>query len=303
MKKEKIQSIKLLNTNNVSILSRKLYDKIKNDLNGSFLSLSGGALTGNTTLTTGANEAYYLAKRSDTGTEVWMGIGSGGINHGIYSRVLDGWLMYCDGVNTQLNGNASTATKLKTGRVITIGNTNRTFDGSGNITWTLTDIGAAAVNHTHTSNQISDATNTNKANMLVKRDGNGNFSAGTITASLSGNASTATKLQNARTINGTSFDGTGNITTSNWGTARNIQIGNTSKSVNGSANVSWSLSEIGALPLNGGTINGVINSTYETGTHLNGNQGKAIINSTASAGAYTMLAKMNSTNGYFTFGT
>lgn len=56
----------------------------------------------------------------------------------------------------------------------------------------------------------------------------------------------ATKLATARTINGTSFDGTANITTANWGTARTIKIGNTGKSVNGSNNVTWSLSEIGA---------------------------------------------------------
>lgn len=72
----------------------------------------------------------------------------------------------------------------------------------------------------------------------------------------------ANTLTTARTINGTSFNGSANITTSNWGTARNITIGNTTKSVNGSGNVSWSLSEIGAadasklLPLTGGTLTG-----------------------------------------------
>ena len=50
----------------------------------------------------------------------------------------------------------------------------------------------------------------------------------------------------ARTINGTSFDGTANITTSLWGTARNISIGGTSKSVNGSADITWAQSEISA---------------------------------------------------------
>lgn len=60
------------------------------------------------------------------------------------------------------------------------------------------------------------------------------------------NAATATTLQTARTINGTSFNGSANITTANWGTARTLTIGNTGKSVNGSANISWSLSEIGA---------------------------------------------------------
>ena len=56
------------------------------------------------------------------------------------------------------------------------------------------------------------------------------------------------------------------------------------------------------LPLAGGTMTGTINSSKTTGTILAGNQGAAIINSTASAGSYTMLAKMNSTNGYFTMG-
>ncbi|MCP6053596.1 hypothetical protein NL338_25770, partial [Klebsiella pneumoniae] len=64
--------------------------------------------------------------------------------------------------------------------------------------------------------------------------------------SFGGNAATATKLQTARTINGTSFDGSANITTANWGTARTVTVGNTAKSVDGSANVSWSLAEIGA---------------------------------------------------------
>ena len=84
---------------------------------------------------------------------------------------------------------------------------------------TASEIGAASSSHTH-----------NYA---------GSSSAG-------GNANAAIKLATARTINGTSFDGSANITTANWGTARNIQIGNTAKSVNGSANVTWSLSEIGA---------------------------------------------------------
>lgn len=70
---------------------------------------------------------------------------------------------------------------------------------------------------------------------------------GGFTGALTGNASTATTLQTARTINGTSFDGSANITTANWGTSRTLTIGGTGKSVNGSANVSWSLSEIGAL--------------------------------------------------------
>lgn len=62
---------------------------------------------------------------------------------------------------------------------------------------------------------------------------------------INGNVASATKLQTARLINGTAFDGTVDIVTNSWGEARNITIGNTKKSVNGSADVSWSLEEIG----------------------------------------------------------
>lgn len=45
-----------------------------------------------------------------------------------------------------INGNSSTATKLKTPRTLTIGRAGRVFDGSANIGWTLADIGAATQN-------------------------------------------------------------------------------------------------------------------------------------------------------------
>ena len=67
-----------------------------------------------------------------------------------------------------------------------------------------------------------------------------------VQTTVSGNAGSATKLATPRTINGTNFDGTANITTANWGTARTLTIGKTGKSVNGSGNVSWTLDEIGA---------------------------------------------------------
>ena len=85
---------------------------------------------------------------------------------------------------------------------------------------------------------------------------------GTVTySSNQGIVNAANKLVTPRQINGTNFDGTANITTAKWGTARNIQIGLTSKSVDGSGNYSWNLSEIGALPLTGGTLTGKVTST------------------------------------------
>jgi len=65
-----------------------------------------------------------------------------------------------------------------------------------------------------------------------------------ITGDISGNSASATKLFTARNINGIAFDGTANVTTVNWGTARTITIGATGKSVDGSANVVWTVNEI-----------------------------------------------------------
>ncbi len=99
------------------------------------------------------------------------------------------------------------------------------------INWATTDIEAG--------------TSLNTQNTLVRRDGSGNFSAGTITAALTGNSSTATTLQTTRTINGTSFNGSTNITTNSWGYSRNLAFtgfatGN--GNVDGSGNVSIELS-------------------------------------------------------------
>jgi hypothetical protein len=70
---------------------------------------------------------------------------------------------------------------------------------------------------------VNAATEDNTGSAIVKRDATGNFSAGTITANLSGNASgssgsctgnaaTATTLQTSRNINGVSFNGSADIT-------------------------------------------------------------------------------------------
>lgn len=95
------------------------------------------------------------------------------------------------------------------------------------INWAITDIEAG--------------TSLNTPNTLVSRDGSGNFSAGTVTANLSGNASTASTLQTSRTINGTPFNGSANITTNSWGTSRTFALIGAitgSASINGSANIS-----------------------------------------------------------------
>jgi hypothetical protein len=72
------------------------------------------------------------------------------------------------------------------------------------------------------SNSATTATNANTASAIVARDASGNFSAGTITAGLTGNASTATTLQTARDIQGVSFNGSANITVVTAGTGISV---------------------------------------------------------------------------------
>lgn len=77
-----------------------------------------------------------------------------------------------------------------------------TADQAGNTTFTVT----------------SNATNANTANTLVARDASGNFSAGTITAALSGNASTATNADQLDGQHGSYYQPASTaITTSNIG--------------------------------------------------------------------------------------
>jgi len=63
-------------------------------------------------------------------------------------------------VNTitgSVSGNSATATKLATARTLTVGSTGKSFDGSADVSWTLSEIGAAATSHTHTIAAITDA--------------------------------------------------------------------------------------------------------------------------------------------------
>lgn len=197
------------------------------------------------------------------------------------------WLnVYATTFTGNLSGNASSATKLQTARTINgvafDGTKNITIDAGGSGHTILNSSGTAMTQRSKL--RFNNATVTDDANndvtIITPTGTTGNYlplSGGKLTGSvtpttnntlslgtsslkfstmyattfygaLSGNASTATKLANARTINGTSFNGSANITTTNWGTARNIGIVNSDgtgtavvTSVNGSANVNLKL--------------------------------------------------------------
>ena len=92
-----------------------------------------------------------------------------------------------------------------------------------------------------------------------------------ITGNASGNAASATKLQTARSINGTNFDGTGNIVTSYWGAARSFSIvssngsgASSAVSVNGSGNVSLYLPSTITASLSGNATTATTLQTART---------------------------------------
>jgi len=169
-------------------------------------------------------------------------------------------------VTGNVTGNADTATsagKWTTARTITLGGDltgNVSIDGSANVTLTATVAansvalgtdttgdyvaGATAGNYITVSGTAGegwsptiavDATSANTASKVVARDASGDFAAGTITASLSGNASTATsagKWTTARSITlggdlsgSVSLDGSSNVTLTATVAANSVALG------------------------------------------------------------------------------
>jgi hypothetical protein len=176
-------------------------------------------------------------------------------------------------VTAALSGNSTTATALATGRTIGMTGdvvwTSASFDGSGNVTGTATiQPDSVALGTDTTGNYVEsvangsyltgggaasegaaltlgvDATDLNTASKVVARDASGNFVAGTITAALTGNASTATTLQTARTIGGVSFNGAADInlpgvntagTQATSGNAGSATVLQTARTINGTS--------------------------------------------------------------------
>lgn len=128
----------------------------------------------------------------------------------------------------------------------------------------------------------------------------------TLGVSITGNAATATKLQTARTINGTSFNGTTNITTAYWGATRTITL---SGAVTGSASVNGSQNVTITTTYQTGSIDGRYVGGKKTAGH--GSQGTAYTADTYSSNfvnkAFVAYAERGSwayaNNGYITTNT
>ena len=81
-------------------------------------------------------------------------------------------------------------------------------------------------------------------------------------------AGKATKLENARTINGTSFDGSSNITTQQWGQGRNLTIDGITQLINGSSDIDFNTIKFYRLTLRPNQVYGHNGCTKVGEKHL-----------------------------------
>jgi len=175
-------------------------------------------------------------------------------------------------VSGNISGQAgSVANALTLGTYLTGG----TYNGSAAVTATV------------------DATSANTASKVVARDSSGNFSAGTITATLSGSSTSATTATNlaggaANQIPYQTGSGATSFITAASGT-------NTVLNFNGST-FSWSAGTISGVPL-GSNLNSLTAGTYLTGTAYNGSAAQTWTVDAASANtASTVVARDASGN-------
>lgn len=182
--------------------------------------------------------------------------------------LVSGVARFANGLIGNLNGNASTATKLATARKIG----NASFDGSADIT--LAQIGASAVGHIHDYLPLSGGVITGDLVINGYLLGEAKSTGATNHAILLGHAnqnymnfyetgglfqfykSTSGKntLLGKITSNGWEGNVVGNVTgnastatsTGKFTTARNITIGSAKMSFDGTSDISFSLSDIGA---------------------------------------------------------
>ena len=148
-----------------------------------------------------------------------------------------------------LTGNASTATALETARTIH----GVSFDGTANIDLSevISDtVGAMFSSNTETGITATYQDSDNTIDLVV----------GTLNQDTTGNAATATALETARTIGGTSFDGTANIAIALAATATALANARTIHGVSFDGTANIDLTEVIQ-----DTVGGMFSSNTETG--------------------------------------
>lgn len=173
--------------------------------------------------------------------------------------------------------------------------------GNGTLTMAVSGTGLSG-SATFTANQsgnstftvTSNATSANTASAIVARDASGNFSAGTITASLSG---TATQVSNSLTL-ATSGTGLSGSATFNGATAQTFTVTSNATSANTASTI---VARDASGNFSAGTITASLSGTATTATTanaLNASNSYTVAGLTVStAGAYIVANRTSSGSG------
>jgi hypothetical protein len=197
-------------------------------------------------------------------------------------------------ITAALQGNATTATTLQTARLIN----GVSFNGSANITVTANTpntltrgsyLTGANFNGSAATTWAVDATTTNTADKVVARDASGNFAAGTITASLSGNATTATTATTATNANNVAVTDDNVTNTTYYPTFSVGASGNQAQKVSASK-LTWNPS---TAVLSAPTFSGALQGNATTATTL---QTARLINGVSFNGSANITVTANTPN-------
>jgi hypothetical protein len=305
-------------------------------ITGAWTLASGSTLVAST-IASQANSATITATDANTGSTIVQRNASGNFSAGT--------------ITAALIGNANTASAWATGRTITltgdVTGVSAAWTGSGNISIATTISADATQLGVDTTGQYastvgvsgsglscttpnaadgtaytitSNATNANTGSTIVFRDSGGNFSAGTITAALVGNASTATSAAawtTARTITLTgdvtgvsaAWDGSTNISFATTIAADSVALGTdtTGSYVQQGTTSGNGLS--GSVNSEAGTFTVTSNATSaNTGSTIvfrdaSGNFSAGIMTGTATAARYADLAERYAADREYPVGT
>jgi hypothetical protein len=231
-------------------LTNKVIDSITNQVGADHIHLkvqASEAITkGNVVKVTGYNSGENALRvgKVSSAADVAVGVAHDDISNGDFGAIINTGVL--DGINTSAFTVGTILYPNTSGGLTSTAPTSGAYQALAYVIRSQSNNGAILIEASEPNFTRATA---NTANTLVQRDSSGNFSAGTITAALSGNASTATALQTARNINGVSFDGTANITVAD-ATKLPLAGGTVTGAISGKTYFSTALTNVTTLTIN-----------------------------------------------------